>query len=521
MAPPAHTTPALQRIRDLQARAGSLSPQAISRLVIVGGGSAGWMAAATLSNVLGPACQITLVESELIGTVGVGEATIPPLQMLHRIMGVDERAFMRESRSTFKLGIEFVDWGRQGHRYFHPFGRYAVDFDELPLYQHWLKHRHVAGMGLLEDYSLAWQAARLGRFALPAGPPGTLGASFNYAYHFDASLYARHLRAISEQRGVIRTEGRITQVERDPHNGFVTAVVLDKGQRIGGDFFIDCSGFAALLIGQTLQVGYESWARWLPCDRAVAVPCELQGPPPPYTRSTALAAGWQWTIALQHRIGNGHVFSSSFTSAQQATDTLMARLPGPALGEPRPLQFTPGRRHRVWEHNVLALGLASGFLEPLESTSLHLVQSGLLGLLSLFPDRHCHAALRQEFNRRFACEMERIRDFLILHYKLNERGDSEMWRYCAHMPVPESLQERLTLFTHGGHVQTDGYDLFGVENWLAVHTGQFNLPQSHAALLDQRPVNGRAALLRLQQDLAGMAAQMPRHEAFVQQHLQA
>ena len=510
---------ALQRIHDLQTRAGKRSSSPISQLVIVGGGSAGWMAATTLSNVLGPACQITLIESDQIGTVGVGEATIPPLQMLHRIMGVDERAFMRESRSTFKLGIEFVGWGRKDHRYFHPFGHYATPFDDMPLYQHWLKHRHASGTGLLEDYSLAWQAARLGRFAMPTSQPGALGASFNYAYHFDASLYARHLRSISEQRGVIRTEGRITQVERDPLNGFVSALVLENGQRIGGDFFIDCSGFAALLIGKTLQVPYESWAQWLPCDRAVAVPCQLTGPPPPYTRSTALEAGWQWTIALQHRVGNGHVFSSSFTTVQQATDTLMARLPGQALAEPRPLQFTPGRRQRVWERNVLALGLASGFLEPLESTSLHLVQSGLLGLLSLFPDKHCHAALRNEFNRRFACEMERIRDFLILHYKLNERSDSEMWRYCTHMSVPESLQERLDLFAHGGHVQTDGYDLFGVENWLAVHTGQFNLPKSHAALLDQRKVDGRATLLRLQKDLNTMAAKMPMHEAFLAKYL--
>jgi tryptophan halogenase len=521
MKPGEPTKPALQRIRDLQSKATSASPDAISRLVIVGGGSAGWMAAATLSNVLGPQCRITLVESELIGTVGVGEATIPPLQMLHRIMGVDERQFMRDSRSTFKLGIEFVNWGRQNHRYFHPFGHYAVAFDELPLYQHWLKHRHLAGMGMLEDYSLAWQAARLDRFALPSGDAGALGASFNYAYHFDASLYAKHLRSLSEQRGVTRIEGRITQVERQSTNGFVAAVVLENGQRIEGDFFIDCSGFAALLIGQSLQVGYESWAQWLPCDRAVAVPCSLDNPPPPYTRSTALAAGWQWTIALQHRIGNGHVYSSSFTTEQEATDTLMSRLPGRALAEPRPLRFVPGRRHKVWEHNVLALGLASGFLEPLESTSLHLVQSGLIGLLSLFPDRHCHAAVRDEFNRRFALEMERIRDFLILHYKLNERSDSPMWQHCANMKVPDSLQERLDLFAHGGHVQTDSYDLFGVENWLAVHIGQFNIPGSHSGLLDLRNVDGRTTLLRLLSDLRQRAAQMPSHEAFLKRHLGA
>lgn len=510
---------ALQRIRQLQTRTAGTSPEAIRRLVIVGGGSAGWMAADTLSNVLGSACQITLVESEDIGTVGVGEATIPPLRMLHQIMGVDEREFMRACRCTFKLGIEFVNWGRQDHRYFHPFGHYAVAFDEQPLYQHWLKHRHIGGMGELEDYSLAWQAARLGRFALPTLPPGQLSSSFNYAYHFDASLYASYLRSLSERRGVVRTEGRITQVLRHPDSGFVTGLVLANGQAVEGDFFIDCSGFASLLLGQTLGIGMESWSEWLPCDRAVAVPCQLDGQPAPYTRSTAHEAGWQWTIPLQHRTGNGHVFSSAFTTVDKATDTLMSHLPGQALAEPRLLQFTPGRRHEAWAFNVVALGLASGFLEPLESTSLHLVQSGLISLLSLFPDKQCEPPLRHEYNRRFALEMERIRDFLILHYALNQRRDSEMWRYCADMRLPASLQERLDLFAHGGHVQTDQHDLFGVENWLAVHTGQFNHPRSHAPLLDLRGVDGRAALFGLQQDLRQKAEQMPLHADFLEKYL--
>ena len=488
-------------------------------MVIVGGGSAGWMAAAALSNVLGQQCQISLVESEQIGTVGVGEATIPTIQLLNETMGVDEREFMRQTQATFKLGIEFVNWGREGHRYFHPFGQFGFPFDQLPVHQHWLKHRHQPGMGELEDYSLAWQAARLGRFERPTPQSGQLSASFNYAFHFDATLYARYLRDVSIARGVQRTEGRVVQVHRHPSSGFVTALELDNGQRVEGDFFIDCSGFQALLIGQTLQVGYDAWSHWLPCDRAVAVPCALEGPPLPYTRSTALRAGWQWTIPLQHRIGNGHVFSSSFTTADQATHDLMARLPAPALAEPRMLQFTPGRRQKAWEHNVLALGLASGFLEPLESTSLHLVHSGITALLGLFPDRHCHSALRNEYNRRFAIEMERIRDFLILHYKLNERADSEMWRYCAQMDIPPSLQERLDLFRQGGHLQLDNYDLFGPESWLAVHLGQFNIPQSHAALLDLRAVDGRTGLMRLQQGLRQTAERMPRHEDFLQRYL--
>ena len=512
---------ALSRIRQLQnvTRAGALESTAIQKIVIVGGGSAGWMAAAALSNVLDRRCQITLVESEQIGTVGVGEATIPTIQLLNETIGLDEREFMRQTRATFKLGIEFVNWGREGHRYFHGFSHFGIAFDALPVHQHWLKHRHLPDMGELEDYSLAWHAARLGRFAMPTRQAGLLSSSYNYAFHFDATLYARHLRDLSVARGVVRTEGRIVQVLRHPESGFVTSVELENGASVEGDFFIDCSGFQALLIGQAMQVGYESWLQWLPCDRAVAVPCSLEGPPSPYTRSTALKAGWQWTIPLQHRIGNGHVFSSAFTTEEDATQALMSRLPGQALAEPRTLQFTPGRRHKAWEHNVLALGLASGFLEPLESTSLHLVHSGIATLLGIFPDRHCHSALRNEYNRRFAIEMERIRDFLILHYKLSERTDSEMWRHCAHMEVPPSLQERIELFRQGGHLQIDNHDLFGHESWLAVHLGQFNVPQSHAALLDLRPVDGRAGLMRLQQALRQAAEQMPRHEDFLKNYL--
>ena len=335
------------------------------------------------------------------------------------------------------------------------------------------------------------------------------------------TLYARHLRDLSLRRGVLRTEGRIVQVHRDAATGFVTSVELENGQRIGGDFFIDCSGFEALLIGQSLQVGYEPWSQWLPCDRAVAVPCSLDVTPAPYTRSTALQAGWQWTIPLQHRIGNGHVFSSAFISTDEAIETLMSRLPGKALAEPRQLKFTPGRRRKAWEHNVLALGLASGFLEPLESTSLHLVHSGITTLLGLFPDRHCDIALRNEYNRRFGIEMERIRDFLILHYKLGERTDSEIWRYCARMDVPASLQERMTLFRQGGHLQIDNYDLFGAESWLAVHLGQLNFPQGHAALLDLRSTNGHGELTRLQQALRQTAQCMPTHAEFLQRYLGA
>lgn len=393
-------------------------------------------------------------------------------------------------------------------------------FDALPVHQHWLAHRREPDTGTLDEYTLSWHAARMGRFSLPSLNPQLLSSTFNYAFHFDASLYARYLRSVSVQRGVQRTEGKITRVHRHPDSGFVTSVELENGDKIEGDLFIDCSGFRSLLLGDALGVGYESWAEWLPCDRAAAMPCTSDGPPAPYTRSTALAAGWQWTIPLQHRIGNGYVFSSAFISPEQACETLQSRLPGAAQASPRLLSFTPGRRTRVWEHNVVALGLASGFLEPLESTSLHLVHTGITALLGLFPDRHCHPALRDAYNRRFATEMERIRDFLILHYKLNQRQDSEMWRYCANMRVPDSLHERMELFKHsGGHVHTDSYDLFGAESWLAVHIGQGNVPPSHAPLLALRHIDGRPGLRQLRSALTQAAQAMPRHEDFLKKYL--
>jgi tryptophan 7-halogenase len=513
---------ALSRIQQVQKQARKASTathHAIGHVLIVGGGSAGWMTAAALSNVLGPACRITLVESEAIGTVGVGEATIPTIRLLNQTMGVDEKTFLKDTQGTFKLGIEFVNWGRNDHRYFHPFGFFGRPFDAMPVHQHWLKHRHEPGTGTLDDYALAWQAARQGRFCFPTLNPQLLTSTFNYAFHFDASLYAQHLRGLSLGRGVQRIEGTITQVHQHPESGFVTGVLLDNGQSIQADFFIDCSGFRSLLLGEALGVGYDDWSQWLPCDRAVAMPCALEGPPAPYTRSTALSAGWQWAIPLQHRMGNGHVFSTSFISEDQATEALQSQLPGPALGSPRLLKFTPGRRQKAWEKNVLALGLATGFLEPLESTSLHLVHSGITTLLSLFPDKHCHEAVRGEYNRRFAIEMERIRDFIILHYKLTERDDSEMWRYCAHMTVPQSLQERLTLFKHGGHVQIDNYDLFGAESWLAVHLGQLNFPDNNAPLLDMRHIDGRQGLAQLRHEIAKLAQAMPMHQTALQRYL--
>jgi tryptophan halogenase len=512
---------ALQRMSDLRSRLGKDrdSPLSIRRIVIVGGGSAGWMAAAALSNSLGPSMDITLVESEQIGTVGVGEATIPTIRLLNHTMGVDEREFLRQTQGTFKLGIQFVNWGKLDHQYFHPFGFFGMPFDAVPVHQHWLKHRNSPMVGTLDDYSLASIAAKLGRFSPPTVGPGELTSSFNYAFHFDASLYAKYLRGLSEGRGVRRVEGIISDVRRDPRSGHVASLLLSGGAEVSGDLFIDCSGFSSLLLGQALGVEYESWSRWLPCDRAWAMPCTLEGAPVPYTRSTALEAGWQWTIPLRHRVGNGYVFSSAYVVESKAEEILRGRLPGKALGEPRLLKFTAGRRHKAWEANVVALGLASGFLEPLESTSLHLVHSGLSVLLSMFPDKTFSEPARKEYNRRFAMEMERIRDFLILHYTLNQRDDGEMWRYCSQMPLPDSLQERMELFHHCGQLQLDHADLFGAESWLAVHLGQFNFPQTHFPMLDIRRADGLTGLRNLRKALLGLAQSMPSHEAFIKQYL--
>ncbi|MEN9762193.1 MAG: hypothetical protein RI906_2019 [Pseudomonadota bacterium] len=511
----------LNRIQQVKARVDPdpENPLSIRRIVIVGGGSAGWMAAAALSNSLHRAVQITLVESEQIGIVGVGEATIPTIRLLNQTMGVDEQEFLRRTQGTFKLGIQFVHWGQLEHRYMHPFGVFGKPFDTIPVYQHWLKQRKRQSVGTLDDYSMATVAALMGRFSLPTSRPDLLTSTFSYAFHFDASLYAVYLRGLSEQRGVNRVEGIIDRVHLDPDTGHVRSVQLSDGRTVEGDLFIDCSGFRSLLLGETLGVGYESWSHWLPCDRAFAMPSTLEGEPAPYTRSTALEAGWQWTIPLRHRVGNGYVFSSAYLSEAQAADTLRARLPGKALAEPRLIKFTPGRRHKAWESNVVALGLASGFLEPLESTSLHLVHSGLAVLLSMFPNKQFVEPMRREYNRRFALEMERIRDFLVLHYTLNQRTDSEMWKYCANMTLPESLKERMELFRFCGQVQIDDADLFGAESWLAVHLGQLNFPQTHLPLLDLRRADGLGGLNRLRDSLRREAQGMPTHQNFLERYL--
>ncbi len=499
----------------------------VRSVCIVGGGSAGWMAAAALARNLPHGVAIQLVESEDIGTVGVGEATIPPIKLFNQMLGLNEADFVRATQGSFKLGIEFVGWGQAGHRYFHPFGTYGADFDSVTLHHWWNRQRLAGDATPLDDYSMAWVAARSNRFAPPAQDRRLVQSTFDYAYHFDAGLYARALRTLAEQQGVTRHEGRITGVARNGETGNVSAITLADGRQVEADFWIDCSGFRGLLIAEALDTPFVDWTHWLPCDRAFAVPCaHANGSDDagftPYTRSTAHAAGWQWRIPLQHRIGNGHVFSSALLGEDEAAAILLANLDGPALADPRLLKFTTGRRASAWSHNVVAIGLAAGFMEPLESTSLHLVQSGLMRLLALWPTRAMDALVRDEYNRVTATEWERIRDFLILHYHLNSR-DEPMWQHCAAMPIPDTLAHKIAHFRSSGRLVSDGPELFLNASWLAVHVGQFNLASSYDPLADARApqVDAPRLLAGLTRVMREAAAEMPTHAAFIARHCAA
>jgi tryptophan 7-halogenase len=457
-----------------------MNENAIRKMVIVGGGTAGWMAAAAFSKVFGalPGLEIELVESDAIGTIGVGEATIPDICLFNNLLGIDENEFVRETGATYKLGIEFVDWARIGHRYVHPFGQYGLDMLGIEFHHFWLKGKEIGDNSLLDAYSMAATAGKAGRFMRPrADQPNSPLSKFSYAFQFDAGRYARLMRGRAETQGVKRTEGKITQVDRDGENGLVTAVVLENGTRVAGDLFIDCSGFRALLIGEAMGIGFEDWTPWLPCDRAVAIPCAYPdgargAESEPLTRSTARPAGWQWRIPLQHRIGNGHVYSSAFMSTDEATAILLANLDGEPLAEPNHIRFTAGYRHKAWEKNVVALGLAGGFLEPLESTAIHLVQSAIARLMALFPTREFRKEEIDRFNRQSIEDYIEIRDFLVLHYKATERNDSPFWDYCRTLDPPAGLADKLAMFRSTGRVFRENMELFTETSWLSVMVGQ-------------------------------------------------
>jgi tryptophan 7-halogenase len=457
----------------------------LQRIVIVGGGTAGWMTAAAMSTLLRGRYGIRVVESDDIGIVGVGEATIPMIQRFNRIVGIDENEFMRETLGTFKLGVEFVNWGKLGDRYMHGFGRLGQDFWTVRFDQYWHKMRSLGKASALEAYSITRMAAKANKFMPPR--PDLQNSplnDINYAYHFDASLYARYLRKLSEQRGVMRTEGKIVQVLQRESDDHIDAVVLESGERVDGDLFIDCSGFRGLLIEQTLKTGYEDWSQWLPSDRALAVPCESVPVITPYTRATSHSAGWQWRIPLQHRIGNGHVYCSKFIGDDEAASVLMSNLDGKPLADPRLIKFSTGMRKKSWNKNVVAIGLSSGFLEPIESTSIHLIQATVQQLIDFFPDQGFSQIDIDEFNRQSRFLYESVRDFVILHYHLNQRTDSKFWKACAAMEVPETLKQKMDLYRSRGRIFRFNDELFTENAWLQVFEGQNLQPDMYHPLVD-------------------------------------
>ncbi|WP_240096737.1 tryptophan halogenase family protein [Thermomonas flagellata] len=491
----------------------------ITRIVIVGGGTAGWMTAAALSKVLERGYEITLVESEEIGTVGVGEGTIPMIKLYNQALELDEADFVRRTNASFKLGIHFVDWWRRGQSYFHGFGKIGQDRGLVTFYQYWLKLAALGRAAPLDEYSINTVAALRNRF-LPAlrERPNSPLADIAYAFHFDAALYAAYLRQYAESRGVRRIEGKVVDVALHPETGFVEAVALDGERRVAGQLFIDCSGFRGLLIEQALHTGYEDWTHWLPCDRAVAVPCaNPDGPITPYTRSTARPAGWQWRIPLQHRIGNGHVFCSRYMSEDEATALLLANLDGEPLAEPRTLRFVTGKRRRTWNRNVVAIGLSSGFMEPLESTSIHLIQSAIARLTAFFPYTGFDQADIDEFNAHADFEVTRIRDFLILHYHATARDDSPFWDYCRTMQVPEPLRRRIALFEANGRVFREANEMFAEMSWVQVMHGQGLRPRGHHGLVELLPEPELAGFVEnVRRVIANCVDQMPGHDDFIQ-----
>jgi tryptophan 7-halogenase len=499
-----------------------VSDTEVIKIVIVGGGTAGWMTAAALSNFLETGFEIHLIESDDIGTVGVGEATIPMINMFNASLGIDEDAFLRATQGTFKLGIEFVDWHRVGHSYHHAFGDIGRDVGLMPFQHLWSRAAKLGKAQALGTYSLNNVAALAGK--MQRGPARTADVlpGMPHAFHFDAGLYARFLRRYAETRGTMRTEGKVVDATLHGETGNIASVTLEGGSHISGDFFVDCSGFRGLLIEQALHAGYEDWTQWLPCDRAMAVPCENGGGFTPYTRSTARAAGWQWRIPLQHRIGNGYVYSSAHISDDEATATLLANLDGKPLADPRPLKFTTGRRKQVWKRNCLAIGLSSGFMEPLESTSIHLIQAAISRLLKLLPGKHVAETDIAEFNRQTDFEVERIRDFLILHYKATERDDTPFWAHCRDMDVPDALARKIALFKANGHIFREHEELFTEVGWLQVMVGQGMMPRGHHPLANQISESDLADFMEMIELLNKReVAQMPTHQDFVAQNCAA
>jgi tryptophan 7-halogenase len=491
-----------------------LDKDSVKRVVIVGGGTAGWMAAAALSKILGKHINITLIESDDIGTVGVGEATIPTMLTFHRLLEIDEREFLRATNGTFKLGILFENWSSLGESYIHSFGKTGREFWGGEFQHFWLGGRKVGVSEPFGDYCLELQAAKAGKFAISRNP------WTNYAYHLDATAYAKHLRKFSEGYGVKRIEGMIEKIKLNEDSGFIEAIILKSGQVIEGDLFIDCSGFRGLLIEQTMHTGYEDWSHWLPCDSAIAVQTESVSEPVPYTRSSAHQSGWQWRIPLQHRVGNGLVYCSSYQNDEDAKQTLLNNLEGKVLTEPRLIKFRTGRRLKSWNKNCIALGLATGFIEPLESTSIHLISSGLIRLLRLFPLGGIRQIEIDEYNRQTSVEIENVRDFIILHYYATQRVDSPFWHHCRTMTIPDSLAHRINLFKETGRIFIGSDELFRVDSWTQVMIGQGIIPeQYHPTVHDMSDEELTRFLSRERMQINEMVAKLPSHQEFINSYL--
>jgi tryptophan halogenase len=509
-------TPALQI-------GGEVDDNRIRNIVIVGGGTAGWMTAAALSKLLDRKLNIRLIESDEIGIVGVGEATIPQIRLFNATLGIDENEFMRQTQGSFKLGIEFVDWLRPGHSYIHAFGLVGGrDLGLIQFYHYWLKLRQMGEVPEIGAYTFNSIAARKGRFMRSADIQNSPLSNIAHAFHFDAGLYARYLRGLSEARGVQRTEGKVVKTYLRGEDGFIEAILLESGERIEGDLFIDCSGFRGLLIEQALNTGYDDWSHWLPCNRALAVPCTSVPKITPYTRSTARSAGWQWRIPLQHRIGNGYVYCSDFISDDEAAATLLANLDGVALATPRPLRFVTGMRKKFWNRNCVAIGLSSGFMEPLESTSIHFIQSSISKLIGFFPDRHFSQIDIDEYNRQVQFEFERSRDFIVLHYKANERAGLPFWQHCRDMAIPETLRHKIELFRSNGRVYRENEELFTEVSWMQVMLGQEVMPRGYHPMVDLMTEGEiRQFVENIRQVLERSADAMPTHEDFIARHCAA
>ena len=490
------------------------------RVIIVGGGTAGWMTAAALARLLPNRCSVHLVESEAIGIVGVGEATLPHIRAFNERIGIPEAEFMAATRATFKLGIEFNDWGAIGDSYIHPFGTFGDGRDEIDFHHYWTRlRREGLPVAPLDEYSMGVMVGRMNRFQLPSSDAESIASTFGYAYQFDATLFAPYLRRLAEGMGARRTEGRVVAVNRDGESGDIESITMESGETIEGDLFVDCSGFISLLLGKALQEPWEDWSRWLPADRAVAMPCRTETSVTPYTSASAMGAGWRWRIPLQHRTGNGYVYSSAFIGDDEARDALVAAVEGAPIAEPRVLRFQAGRRRRSWVHNCVAAGLASGFLEPLESTSIYLIQAAITALIELFPERRISPVDRDEFNRLIDLEYDRIRDFLILHYHATSRSDSPFWDYVRTMEVPDTLAEKIELFRRRGRVVKYREGVFLDGSWIAVYVGQGILPQGYDPRADLPPAAAlaqHAEALRAQ--IRAEAGRMPDHVAHIRSY---